>query len=186
MRIVLLVNQKGGCGKTTLTALLALAWAEQGKQVLVRDLDTQGSAEAFVEHIEHERIQLYEDGTEGNFLIVDTPGGITDKDLKNLVYMADRVIIPFQLAATDMRSTGETVRRISADKKARLLFNRVNAQTTAYKDRKNYADLIGIKAFKNHLADRSAYRYALADGWGAVTGKARAELIALANEIGKK
>jgi|TARA_B110000495_G_C22610596_1_gene364446 hypothetical protein len=67
-----------------------------------------------------------------------------------------------------------------------LLYNRVNAQTTAYKNRRNYADLIGIRAFKNHLADRSAYRYALVDGWGAVTGKARAELIALANEIGKK
>jgi chromosome partitioning protein len=186
MQIILLANQKGGSGKTTVAALLALAWAEQGKSVLMRDLDTQGSTEAFVEHIEHKRIQLYSEGAEGDFLLVDTPGGIIDTDLKNLVYMADRVIIPFVLSATDMRATGETVRRIVASKKARLLYNRVNTQTTAYKDRRNYADLIGIKALKHHLADRTAYKYALVDGWSAITSKAREELIALATEIRRK
>ncbi len=186
MKTIAFANQKGGVGKSTVAALLALSWAEQGKSVLVRDLDHQGSLEAFVEHIEHDRIKLFTPGVEGDFLLVDTPGGISDADLKNVLQLADVVAIPFQLAAPDMRSTGETVRRIAASPKARLLFNRVNVQTSAFKERRNYASLIGIKAFKHYLADRSAYRYAMADGWKAVTGKARTELVDLANEIGRK
>ncbi|GLZ43506.1 ParA family protein [Actinokineospora sp. NBRC 105648] len=37
-------NHKGGSGKTATTTLLAAAWAEQGKRVLVVDMDPQGNA----------------------------------------------------------------------------------------------------------------------------------------------
>lgn len=42
-RIITIVNQKGGTGKTTTTVNLGRALAEQGQRVLLLDLDQQGS-----------------------------------------------------------------------------------------------------------------------------------------------
>ena len=44
MRTIAVVNQKGGCGKTTTTVSLAGALAERGARVLVVDLDPQAHA----------------------------------------------------------------------------------------------------------------------------------------------
>src|SRR4051812_4721123 len=44
MRTIALVNQKGGCGKTTVALHLAAAFWRRGENVLVLDLDPQASA----------------------------------------------------------------------------------------------------------------------------------------------
>ncbi|MDP7572779.1 MAG: AAA family ATPase, partial [Myxococcota bacterium] len=44
MRVIAVVNQKGGCGKTTTTVNLAGCLANDGRRVLVVDLDPQAHA----------------------------------------------------------------------------------------------------------------------------------------------
>ena len=44
MRVIAIVNQKGGCGKTTTVVNLAGALAADGNRVLVVDLDPQAHA----------------------------------------------------------------------------------------------------------------------------------------------
>jgi len=45
--VITIAQQKGGAGKTTLAAHLAIAWAGQGRNVALVDIDPQGSLAAW-------------------------------------------------------------------------------------------------------------------------------------------
>ena len=59
MRVVSLVTQKGGSGKTTLALSCAVAAEEAGKRVLLVDLDPQGTAEAWYQDREAETPRVW-------------------------------------------------------------------------------------------------------------------------------
>ena len=44
MRTIMLMNAKGGCGKTTLATNIATWFAEEGHKVALADFDPQGSS----------------------------------------------------------------------------------------------------------------------------------------------
>ena len=49
MRQIMVLNAKGGSGKSTIATNLASYYATQGKDVVLADLDPQGSSLAWLE-----------------------------------------------------------------------------------------------------------------------------------------
>src|SRR6516162_9174464 len=47
--VLTIAQRKGGAGKTTLAAQLAVAWSKQGLRLAVLDIDPQGSLAAWVD-----------------------------------------------------------------------------------------------------------------------------------------
>ena len=186
-KVIGFMNFKGGTGKTTLSCLTALHLADKQKsRVRVHDLDQGGDNAQFVINLDHENMtpfDINEDQETYDYIIVDTPGGITQDEIERIADVCDIIIVPFALSATDIRRTKQTIDALNDPTKVRLLFNKVKAQTTAFKDKGNVLAALGVKALKNHIGDRVGYGYGLASGGDALPYTCQKELELVIKEI---
>ncbi|MCE5361268.1 MAG: ParA family protein [Acidithiobacillus sp.] len=122
MKVIVIASQKGGAGKTTLAAHLAVA-AEQdgvGPAVLI-DTDPQGSLSAWWNSREADTPVLASacladlpSKLEGlaaagfKLAMIDTPPAITSA-IRDVVELADLVLIPTRPSPHDLRAVGSTV-----------------------------------------------------------------------------
>lgn len=186
MRTITFANLKGGCGKTSLTCLLGLHWAEVGGlEVAVLDRDPQQSARAVVQHQAHPRLRLWTgpNGHSPDLLLVDTPPGLAAEELRRVVAAADALVVPLKPMPTDVISTRQLARLLGPGARARLVFNMVDGRTTACHHRSDLALQVGWPPLEAFLSQRVAYGYALEQGLSALPPPARAELAALAAEV---
>ena len=106
MPIVLITNPKGGCGKSTAATNLAGYFAWRGHPTMLGDLDRQQSALAWLgirpatlPHIQSwdrsdEKIARPPKGV--THVVLDTPAGLRGHALRDVMKLADRVIVPVQ------------------------------------------------------------------------------------------
>ena len=127
MYVIVLASQKGGAGKTTLAAHLAVAAeaAGDGPAVLI-DTDPQGSLSAWwnVRKAEvpvlapttiaelGEKLKLLE-AAGYRVAVIDTPPAITEA-IGAVVVSADLVLIPTRPSPHDLRAVGSTVSLVQA------------------------------------------------------------------------
>lgn len=122
MKTIVLASQKGGAGKTTLAAHLAVAAekAGDGPCVLI-DTDPQESlaawwncreaeTPAFAPSTLKELVEKLEalDKAGFAFAFIDTPPAITES-IRSVVALADFVLIPTRPSPHDLRAVGRTV-----------------------------------------------------------------------------
>lgn len=119
MHAVVIASQKGGSGKTTLTAGLAVAAVAKGQSVAMVDTDPQRSLATWWQRREAEQPALYE-GTDApaaiaklrsasfDLVLVDTPPTITPA-ITLTVRAASLVLIPVRPSPVDVWAVGETV-----------------------------------------------------------------------------
>jgi chromosome partitioning protein len=144
MRSVLVVNPKGGSGKTTLATNLAGGLAAAGQSVYLWDLDRQKSSLTWLalRPADAPRVrrldQRPEEAGANSWLIVDTPAGIHGRSLSETVKQADRVLVPVQPSVFDMAATASFLQDLAEEKAIRkhrafvgLVGIRVDARTRA-------------------------------------------------------
>ncbi len=163
-KIITIAQQKGGAGKTTIAAHLAVAFSQRGKRVAVIDIDPQGSltqwhkireqkfGEGFTglnfSSISGWRLPNEIDRVKGDvdIIIIDSPPH-TQTETKTAIRAADFVIIPAQPSPTDLWATAETIKLVTEERiPHRILLNRAVLNSKLLKDiEKEFSDVLASK-----------------------------------------
>ena len=177
MKTILVTSQKGGSGKTMLTAHLAVEAERAGDApVCVIDTDRQGTLTRWHERREAETPQradvrleqiqaglkmLADQGTEYCFL--DTAPTISDQTV-SLVHLADFVVIPVRPSPSDLWAVTETVQLVKEAHK-RFIFVITQAKPQASITAQAIAALSEHgRVAKSFIADRVGYASAMTGG----------------------
>jgi chromosome partitioning protein len=175
MKVVVLASQKGGAGKTTLTAHLAVEAARRGSRVVVVDLDPQmGLMEWWNARAADTPVAAQfaaADLAAGiaslresfDFMFIDTPPALGD-NIRLAMAHADLVVIPVQPSPNDLRAVGATI-RMAREVRKRLLFvrNRSNPRHVLARETARLLAAHGPSAHGD-IGDRTDFKAAMAEG----------------------
>jgi len=204
MRTIAFLTQKGGSGKTTLAASLAVVAAQSGERVIALDLDPQASLvrwgrrraaakarhSVMVEPLERDRLSMLRtilDGLAGagfTLAVFDTAGA--DGPAVRLVTEAtDLCLLPARPTIMDVEATAATFRAVFlAKRKAAFVLNQCPPayHSSRAGDAAKGLTALGVLA-EPMLSARMDYQDAIAAGLGvteyAAGGRAAQEMKAL-------
>ena len=181
MRSIMVLNPKGGCGKSTIATNIASFYASKGKSVMIADFDPQGSSidwlAARPDNVpEIEGIAAWKDGFKAprnkDVLVMDVPAGVHGKDLTALIRRAQSVIIPVLPSPIDMRAAAKFVHEIhhvgKVEKnqvKLAVVANRVKENTLVFHMLEKFLKKLDIP-FIGKLRDTQNYIRAAERGLG--------------------
>ncbi|MBW9266832.1 MAG: AAA family ATPase [Candidatus Thiodiazotropha sp. (ex. Lucinisca nassula)] len=174
MRTIMLMNAKGGCGKTTIATNLATWYADEGKKVALADFDTQQSTIDWLEaRKDYEGIPDIQainavnepvrpaKGTD--LLIMDAPAGVHGKAINKMLLRVDTLILPVLPSPIDMRACSRFLTELLASGRVSknqtrigIVANRAKEQTRIYHDLETYLGHLKIP-FITHLRESQNY-----------------------------
>jgi chromosome partitioning protein len=199
-KVLCVAQQKGGSGKTTIAANLAVEFRRRGLKVALLDTDPQGSlgrwfmarrqrlgeagmefstASAWGVGYECEKLKKVAD-----VVIVDTPPKV-DADLRPALREADLVIVPVSASMVDLWATDGVFDLIGREgRRAVIVLNRVKAGTRLGQEVATAAGEVGGVA-EAQLGQRVVFAETLGQGLGAAEtrGVAAGEVGRLADEV---
>tara|TARA_B100001123_G_C14763107_1_gene809597 strand:- start:12 stop:644 length:633 start_codon:yes stop_codon:yes gene_type:complete len=204
-KIISFSNQKGGSGKTTISANLAVLWSNSNYKVAIVDADRQKSLtywlnarknyygendigfsvydfETFSNTDELKKIKRKYD-----FIIIDSPPSITYETIQ-VLRCSDFVYVPIQPTPLDLLATIPFLNLAKKERKKTIaIMNRVMPRvklTEAMVLRLRYA---GAKIARSRISSKIIYAETFTVGRGVVdlsiTSDASREIINLGNEI---
>ena len=124
MRHIMVLNAKGGCGKSTLATNIASWYATEGASVALADFDPQRSSLDWLDRRPADRPEIvgvaaYEDGFKraprtADVIVIDAPARSHGPELTNLVKHAETIIVPVLPSTIDMQATTEFLKELNA------------------------------------------------------------------------
>ncbi len=177
--VITVAQQKGGSGKTTLAANLAVALARAGHSVALLDTDPQGSlgrwfmtrrergepglefatASAWGVSYECDKLRKLHD-----FIIVDTPPKV-DADLRPALRESDLVLVPVAASHVDVWATESVLDLARRERRpAMVVLNRVKAGTRVLDEVAAAVAAMEVLQAQTALGNRVAYAETLGQG----------------------
>jgi chromosome partitioning protein len=189
-RRILIVNGKGGCGKTTIATNLAVAYANRGMTVALVDNDPQASSSYWSEQRDadlalvnlvraHQRSSMYQTQTYHNRvppdvdrIIVDGHSYAQDRDLETLLKQSDVILVPLMPSAIDIRAAGQFITSLlthrafrNAPRPVGVIANRVRPNTAIHKKLLHFLGCLDVPSVAT-FRDSKIYTDAVEQGMG--------------------
>lgn len=189
LRIVV-INSKGGCGKTTISTNLASFYAANGNSTALFDYDPQGSSMRWLRSRPDEAAEIYGAAAhqsaarsttmswlmrlpiETERLIIDTPPGLKGSALIEQIKGADCILIPVLPSPIDIFATADFIRDLLLEAKVRktrtrigIIANRVKKNTLAFQALERFLRTLSIPVVAR-LRDSLNYVKASDEGLG--------------------
>ena len=208
MKVIVVANQKGGVGKSTISCNLGVAAALAGKKVLIIDADPQGSSATFREVRENDDLKVIsivkptihkdiQDFSNFDLVIVDAGGRYSVVFRSAILAAAGGIlVIPILPSQYDIWATEDTFHvlrdaRTYQDIAAYALFNQVIQNTTVAKEAvETLKDMTAeneVRLLAQNLYQRVDYKKSISEGKGVMEyapgGKAAQEVRTLFDEI---
>jgi chromosome partitioning protein len=189
MRTVLVINSKGGCGKTTVTTNLASYYAATGARVAIKDYDAQGSSLQWLksrpDHLptihganaapqKGHQLKSFRTWVPGDtdLLLVDAPGAVKGLLLQELMGMAGFVVIPVGPSSIDVHATADFVKDLfllgqvrSRSTRVVVVANRVRSSMPVYEPLERFLRSLSLP-FVTRIRDSDTYIRAAEQGRG--------------------
>jgi len=149
MRTIMVLNSKGGCGKSTIATNLASYFAfEKELNVVLEDFDPQGSSSDWLKarpdyYPAIKGIRAWKENTRPSastdIIIIDAPAAVYGKDMTALVRRADTILIPVLPSPIDIRAATQFIHDLLLQGKVSrkqtriaVIANRVRENTRVY------------------------------------------------------
>ena len=159
MPVIVVVNPKGGVGKSTIATNVAGYLASQGHAVMLGDADRQQSSRLWLSlrpaaaraiaswDLDAHHIARPPKGT--THVVLDTPGGLHGGRFKDILKIANKVIVPLQPSVFDIFATRAFLDELAATRQASslqvaLVGMRVDARTLAADKLREFIDALGV------------------------------------------
>jgi chromosome partitioning protein len=182
MRHILVMNPKGGCGKSTIATNIASWYATKGRQVALADFDPQGSSMDWTRLRPPDAppitgVAAFEDGLRAvprnaDVVVIDAPARSHGREVTELVRRAETVLVPVLPSPIDMRAAAnfiaellEVGRVARRQAKIAVVANRIKENTVSFDELDAYLRKSGVP-YVATLRDAQNYVRAYGRGLG--------------------
>lgn len=190
MKRIVVINTKGGCGKTTVSTNLASYYASVGVNTALFDYDPQGSSMRWLKLRDPSMADIYGVVAHKNAikgvtaswqlrlppeverLIIDTPPGLKGPELVEQLKGAQYIIIPVLPSPLDMFATADFIRDLLLQVKVRpnktkigIVANRVKKNTVAFQSLERFLTTLNIPVVAK-IRDTQNYLRGIENGMG--------------------